>query len=497
MNRSVQHLMFPIFIGIIASQPLKSQPKDTITLDLNSVIRLANDSSLSAFRAKNMYLTRYWEYRTFKANRLPSISLNMTPIRYNRDFTRRYDSEQNIDVYRQQQSLYSSGNLNIKQNFDQLGGTFYVDSELGYIRNVGDRTFSQFNSIPIRMGYQQNLLGYNSFRWEKQIEPLKFEKAKKELIFQMEQTSEEAATLFFDLALVQAEYNLALENRNNADTLYGIGVERKKIASIGQTDLTTLRLDRVNAKNSLQNAEIRLKRSMSALNSFLNIDKSLKIRLLLPTIPKSVAIPVEKALKLAHSNSPTLLNSKIQMITLQRDAEKAKREQMVNASVGVSVGFNQVAESFRKSYQNPLQQDIISFTLSIPIVDWGVKKGKYNTAVSNLKTEQLQTRQNEIKLEEEVTITIGDILIQRELIGSAEEAVELAQMAYDQTRERFIIGKADINTLLINTTRHQEAQRNYIGALRSYWQSYFRIRKITLYDFEEDKPIEVDNMLNL
>ena len=59
-----------------------------ITLDLQQTIALANDSSLEAFRTKNMYLAGYWEYRTYKANRLPSLTLNMTPAQYNRDITK-------------------------------------------------------------------------------------------------------------------------------------------------------------------------------------------------------------------------------------------------------------------------------------------------------------------------------------------------------------------------------------------------------------------------
>ena len=75
-----------------------------IELDLTTTVQLANDSSLSAFRAKNSYMASYWEYRSFKADRLPSLSLYLTPVSYNRDYTRRYDSEQNIDIYRRQQS---------------------------------------------------------------------------------------------------------------------------------------------------------------------------------------------------------------------------------------------------------------------------------------------------------------------------------------------------------------------------------------------------------
>lgn len=58
---------------------LSAFSQQRITLDLQQTIAMANDSSLEAFRTKNMYLSGYWEYRTFKANRLPSLTLNMTP----------------------------------------------------------------------------------------------------------------------------------------------------------------------------------------------------------------------------------------------------------------------------------------------------------------------------------------------------------------------------------------------------------------------------------
>ena len=70
------------------------------------------------------------------------------------------------------------------------------------------------------------------------------------------------------------------------------------------------------------------------------------------------------------------------------------------------------------------------------------------------------------------------------MIASAEEALDLADLAYDQTRRRFIIGKADINSLTLALNRQQEARKNYIQALRNYWLNYYKIRKLTLHDFE-------------
>lgn len=481
-------------VGALVALKVSAQSGKTMTLDLSQTVQLANDSSLSAFRAKNMYMASYWEYRSFKAERLPSLTLYMTPLSYNRDFTRRYDSEQDIDIYRQQQSLYSYGNVAAQQNLDITGGTFFVDTELGYIRNFGGLMSSQFNSVPIRVGYRQDLIGYNRFRWEKKIEPIKFEKAQKELIAQLEETAETAAGYFFDLAMAQAEMELAIENNENTERLYNIGEEKHKIASIGQADLFTLKLDMVNAQNALQNADINLKRATFALAAYLNLDKNIKIDIDLPAYPDELMISVDEALMYAKQNNPRYLNSKQQILESQQQLDKTKRESMFNAGLSASVGFNQVAESFRNVYRSPLQQDIVSLTLSIPLVDWGVRKGRYNMAKNNLNIVQLSAQQNETSLEEDVIMTVGDFSIQQHMIRSAEEAVELARVAYEQTQERFIIGKADINSLTLSTNRRQQAQRNYIAALKSYWQSYFKIRRLTLFDFERNKSIEVEDM---
>ena len=472
-------LSFLLFTSVY----LQAQP---LSLSLERTIALAADSSLEAFRTKNMYLAGYWQYRTYKADRLPSLTLNLTPAQYYRDITRRYDSQNDVDVYKKQQSFYASGNVEIKQNFDLLGGTFYLDSDLGYMRNFGNDdnpANNQFTTVPIRLGYQQSLFGYNPFRWERKIEPLKYEKVKKELLYNIEQISEQATTYFFALAMAQAEYDLAKENVASTDTLYRTGQERHKIASINKAELLTLKLDAVNARNTLQNTEIALKRAMFSLASFLNFDKNTEIRLRLPGRPRDMQISVDEALVLARENNPKFLGLRQEIMEAEQQVDKTKKEAMFNASINASIGFNQVASKLKDAYRDPLQQDIVSVSVSIPLVDWGVRKGKHNIAKNNLNVTQISARQEELTVEEDVIMTVGDFNIQQNLISSAEEALDLALMAYSETKQRFMIGKADINSLTLSLNRQQEAQRNYISALQDYWLNYYKIRKLTLHDF--------------
>ena len=214
----MKKLVYLIIGGLLVGMGTLQAQKH-LKLDLMRTIEMANDSSLAAFRAQNMYLSGYWEYRTYKANRLPSLTLNATPAQYYRDITRRYDSQQDLDIYRTQQSFYATGGLSVRQNFDLTGGTFYLQSDLGYMRNFGDNATTQFTSIPIRLGYSQSLIGYNAFKWERRIEPLKYERVKKEFIYNVEQVSEQATSFFFNLAMAQAEYDLAKELCHRYDTI--------------------------------------------------------------------------------------------------------------------------------------------------------------------------------------------------------------------------------------------------------------------------------------
>ena len=159
------------FVFLIAFSMLGTvsygQARCTVELTLQKAVELAYDSSIEAFRSQNIYLSKYWGYRNYKARRLPSITLKTTPIQYNRDIVQRYISYADRIEYRTQRSLYSYGNLSVMQNLDWTGGTFYLDSELGFFRNFGQSVTNQFTTVPIRVGYSQSLVGYNPFKWER------------------------------------------------------------------------------------------------------------------------------------------------------------------------------------------------------------------------------------------------------------------------------------------------------------------------------------------
>ncbi len=482
------HRLFKLIIICLAIAPAL-RAAEPLRLSLADAIAVANDSSLTTFKNRNLYASGYWEWRTFKANRLPSLSLDVTPASYFRYIAQRYDYENNIDVFRGQQLYSASAGLKATQNVDFLGGALYLESDLQYMRNFGDVTNNQFSSVPVRIGYSQDLIGYNPFKWEKRIEPLKYEKVKREYLSRTEEVAENVVMYFFTLALAQTQYRLAADNLAAADTLYAVGERRFKIAAISQADLITLRLDKVNARNSLENARIGITKAQFALASYLGLDTGTEIEVVLPDSPSLSVVPLDLALACARENNPELIARRQTIIEAERDVSKTRAESRFNASINASVGFNQVAPNLNDAYRDLMRQDIVSLSVSIPLVDWGVRKGKYNMARNVLDVAKIDARQQELSVEQDVTVTVGEYESRRSLVESAVEALDLARMAYEQTKQRFIIGKADINSLTLSQNRQQEATINYVTTLQNYWQSYYKIRRLTLYDFERDEPI--------
>ena len=235
---------------------------------------------------------------------------------------------------------------------------------------------------------------------------------------------------------------------------------------------------------------------MFSLASFLGLDKNTEIEVVIPSSPGAMEIPVDKALDLAKRNNPTLLGHTQSILESERELSRARVESRFNASVNASVGFNQVSEDLSGAYRSPLKQDLVSVSISVPLVDWGVSKGKINMARNNLNVAKIAARQDELSIEEDIIMTVNDYSVRQRLIASASEALDLADTAYAQTQQRFIIGKADINSMTLSLNRRQEASKNYIAALQNFWLCHYKIRRLTLHDFELNMPLSDSFELN-
>ena len=360
-----------LIIGLVLFLAAVPAAAQKVVLDLDRTVSLATGSSLPVQKYQRQYDVTRYSFLSWQASRKPQILLESTPLTYERYMTQRYLSIEDVDVYRQQRYLYSQAGLSAYQLFEPLGGQFYGSSQLGFLKTFGDGAQSQFMTVPLAVGYKQDLLFFNPLKWDRMIEPLKMTQAEKELSYGIESAGETAVEKFFTLALAQDQFRMAEENLATCDTIYVIAERRFKIASISKADLSILDLQRVNASTTLANARIARQRAMEDLAVYLGLEKDCDIELILPAAPSGLRVDVSEAVEHARENNPRFIEAQLALAEARRDAEKARVEKNLNLGIDISVGLNQVANRFVTAYSHPLMQDIAMVSLSVPLFDWG------------------------------------------------------------------------------------------------------------------------------
>ena len=470
---------------------LSAQQK--VVLDLDRTVRLATDSSLSAQKNQSVYDASRYRYLSWQASRKPQFALESTPAMYQRYMTQRYLSYEDIDEYRQQRLFYSQAGITATQTMERWGGHFYGSTQFGYLRTFGEQNQTQFMTIPVAVGYKQELLFYNPLKWARQIEPLKLERAEKELIYGIETTSEQAVGKFFALALAQDQQRMAEEYLASCDTIYAIAGRRYKIASISKAELSILELEKTNARTSLANARIARSRAIQELATYLGMDRSTEIDLIIPSVVGTLNIDAAEAIALARENNPKYLESRQATAEARREAEKAKVEKNLSVSLDASIGLNQVADNFGDAYRHLLSQDMATVTLTIPLKDWGKRKNAYLAARSTVNTAERTEQETARDVELDVALTVAEFNERQAIVENARQALTIAEDAYAQTLQQFIRAQADAYSLSVAQSHWQTARQNHITSLQNYWLAYYHLRRLTLYDYQHRQTISHRN----
>ena len=460
-----------------------------VTLDLDRTVRLATDSSLSARKYQSVYDASRYQYLSWQASRKPQFSLESTPVMYERYMTQRYLSEEDIDVYRQQRMFYSQAGITASQVMEPWGGEFYGSTKLGYLRTFGDQNQTQFMTIPISVGYRQDLLFYNPLKWDRQIEPLRLARAEKELVYGIETASEQAVEKFFTLALAQDLQRMAEEYLASCDTIYAIAERRYRIASIPKAELSILELEKTNARTALANARIARSRAAQQLATYLGMDRSTEIELVIPTVVGTLRVDAAEAIQQARENNPKYLEVRQTTAEARRNAERARVEKNFSMSLDASIGLNQVADRFADAYSHLLSQDMATVKLSVPLKDWGKRKNAYLAARSMVDASERAEQETARDTELDVALTVAEFNERQIIVEISRQALTIAEDAYAQTLQRFIRAQANAYDLSLAQSHWQTARQNQIASLQNYWLAYYHLRRLTLYDYQRHTPI--------
>ena len=222
--------------------------EDTLRLSLDDCIMMARRQSIDAAVALGELRSAYWQWRSYRADLLPEVSLSGTAPSWNK----RYSSYQQADG----DYLGLDGAVNITQKLWPTGGTLSVESSLDYLHQSGSGgSGNQFMSLPVAVTLSQPLFSVNHLKWNRRIEPLRYREAQARFLTETEQVAMQAISLYFGLLLAGEQVNIARQNLQTAEKLYEVAQAKRRMGTISENDVLQLRLDVLTARSALTNSE--------------------------------------------------------------------------------------------------------------------------------------------------------------------------------------------------------------------------------------------------
>lgn len=468
-----------------------AEAQEVKKLTFNEVIKLSEDQSPNALMAKHRFRASYWQYRTFVAQYRPSLTLEGTSPDYSTAYDKVWNSTTEGYDYRATNTLSNLGSLSLAQNIGLTGGSIFLNSDLT-VFNDFENDSRRFITVPLSIGLNQPIFRYNELKWQKKTEPLKYEAARKTFLSNIEGVHRQAVQNFFSLALAQINKQIAEMNYSNADTLWRIAQGRYDLGTIAEDELLQMQLSWLNAETARKEAEMNLRDREIRLRSFLGFNENVRVELILPTEIPTLQVTTQEVFDLAMANNPEILNQQLTLLTAQSSVAQAKAERGFNANLVASFGLRDQDSDLNLAYSDMNQQQRIRVGFTLPILDWGLGRGRYKMAQSSLELAQVQSQQAIVDFQQNLYLDVEQFNLQAAQVGIAAKSDTVAQKMFEVTKQRFLIGKIAVLELNNADTKKDQNRRAYVQALQNYWSYFYNLRSLTLYDFINQQPLDTD-----
>ena len=482
-----------IYILLCLLCPLSVFPQpaqdSVLVLNLEKAIDIARKQSPNALVARHTFRSQYWNYCYYKANYKPWLSFNSTP-NFNHSINA-ITLPDGTSQYVQQNQLMTDANLSLTQNIALTGGAISLRTSIQRL-DILDSKVSSYKTNPLIIGYEQSLLGYNYLKWDKKIEPIKFEEAKKTYVETMELVSANATYRFFNLAKAQTNLKIAMFNFAQADTLFTFAQGRYNIGTITENEMLQLEINRLSEESNMLNAQIDVDDCKQALSAYLGISEAVDIVVEIENEVPLFLVDINHAQQLAHANNPDILYMTRRKLESESSVAYAKASAGLKADIYAQFGLTQTGRDLNAAYKEPLNHQYVQLGIRLPILDWGRGKGQVKVAESRRDMVFTQVEQDMNNFEQNVQKIVKQFNLQAGKVAIAAKTDRTAERRNDVARRLYILGQSTILDLNASIVEKDSAKRNYINALYNFWSLYYTLRSLTLYDFAKGIALTED-----
>lgn len=440
---------------------------------LEDFISLANQKSFKAAYNKRELEIATLAYRQYKLSANPVISLGGNAPVYNKDNYGITQPDGTIKFLRRSQN-YSNAVFGISQPLPFTGGSIALNTELYRFDDLVAKT-KQYNGTPVFLQWQQPLFAYNRFKWDKQIEPLKWREAKQTFTLQQNQLANEICTAFFDVIDAQTDQQLAEVNLSYSSVNLTQEKRKLQLGTSTEDKVMQLEIQLLNNQREKENAKLALQNAFARLKLLINSTDTSTYELSIPENLPQLSIHKEALLEETKKQLPEYIKFQRKLLEAKSNTAQVKAQNN-QVNLTASYGLTNSASTLSSIYQNPNDQQRFSIGFTVPLITWGKNKNSINTAKLQEEQVALANKSEESKMIAEIVSIINEIPLLQKNIITSKKIDTLTQKRFAIANRLFETGKISLLELQAAQTEKDNARRNYIRALRKFWENLYLLR---------------------
>lgn len=496
-----RHLILPVFGLTIL--PLQAQQKTTLSIE--QAVSIALHDSYTVRSNDEARQAMQYEYLYYKAQFKPRVDLNLFTPSWNEQVSA-IEQTNDLPVYNSTSSIQfggdlkftyvlpTGGDLSLRGNLyhESLRTTFAQD----YSTLRRKQAFSQFGVI-----FNQPVFTKNKLRENLRVAQYQYERS--ELVFTRAQMDivYNVTKGFYEVYRAAYEKQINEEQLRNAQEALRIAKLKLETGNIPEGDFLVTEINALQSDVNLSESIGKYELQKDEFKLLIGMDMNEEIDIAAEMDFETVAINLQTATEQALASRLELKEGEYDVKLQQIEIDRAKREREVKGNIyayydftGLSTQPGAVPELFQSSFDNFTMRPPnrgVTFTLTVPILDWGRGRNIVKSRTIRLKEKELQLENTKNMIVKEIREIVRTVYEAEKRFRINQKNKDNAANSYRISRLRFENGDISGQELATEQERLSQVQLAFINAYITYQLALADLKRRTMWDFENNRSFEL------